>query len=122
MIGAGLGGGVGARGIIGRCLVEFGLVVKSQIAENLVGRDVVEPFVVLPNGLKDSVSADDVRLNKWPRFSQRVVVMGFGGKMDNDIVFLNELVNLLFVTDVAENKFQPIFGETAKVGLVTGVG
>ena len=49
----------------------------------------MEAFAVLANSFKNGVSADDVSLDKRPRIAQGIVVMAFGGKMHNDVVFSN---------------------------------
>jgi hypothetical protein len=66
----------------------------------------VEAFSMLSHCFKDGIRTDDICFNEWPRVTERIVVMAFGGKMHNNVSITNQLVHQLGVANIACHKFN----------------
>ena len=119
---AGLGGGVGAAGLVGRGLGEAGRVVELQVAVDLVGGDVVQPGARLADRLQDRERADQVGLHERRRVVQRVVVVGLGGEVHDGVVVGDERLDHGRVGDVAHHQAHPVGGELLERRRAGGVG
>ena len=104
MVRSGFGRRVGARRVVGCCFGKAIGVIELKIAENFVGADVVEALVVLTDCFENGVSADDVRFDKGPWFTQGVIVVTLGGKMHDDISFADEFIHKVVVANVASDE------------------
>lgn len=70
----------------------------------------MEAHVVLTRGLKERERAYEVGLDERRRILERVVVVGLGGEVDDDVILLRQLLDERGVRDVAVDEldvFEP---------------
>ena len=108
----GLGRGVRAGRVVGRALGESVRIVERQVAVDLVGGDVVVPNAVPARCLQQRVRADQVRRDEHRRVTQRVVIVGFGRKVHDEVLAAYQFVNQAGVADVALDEGKAILGKS----------
>ena len=64
--------------------------------------------MVAPAGLEDMEGAHQVGINKRRRIDQRVVVVGLGSKVNDQVSFLHEGVHQVAVGQVTDHQLHPI--------------
>jgi hypothetical protein len=85
VVGAGFCRRVRAGRIVRGVFVELAGLVEGEIAEDFVGGDVVIAPAVAADGFEQRVRADDIGVDERPWIAQRIVVVRFGGEVDDDI-------------------------------------
>jgi hypothetical protein len=120
-VGAGLGRRIGAGRVVGGGLAEAVGVVELEVAENFVGRDVVEAAVVAADGFEQGEGADDIGGDERGRAGDGVVVVGFGGEMDDEVTGGDEAIDEGGVLDAAFDELD-LINRGGKAGAAAGVG
>ncbi len=131
MIGAGLGGGVGRVGGVGRGFSKRRIVVLER-AVNLIGRDVMEAAAIrrLPvqpsgaGGFQQREGADQIGLHEGRRPGDGAVHMAFGGEVGDGVdgVLAQQPVHQRPVANVAPHEQVPgRIGQVAQVVQRAGV-
>jgi len=113
-IGAGLGGRVGRARVIGGRFAELLGIIQFKIPVHLVCRDVVVADAVAPHSLQQGEGAHQVRLHERCRIVERVVVVRFGGKVDDHVSALYQRVNESRVADVTHHEPNPMRGQISE--------
>lgn len=121
MVGASFGARVWARWVVGSLFSEAIWVVELQVAEYFVRTDMVQALAVFADSFEQRESADDVRLDKWPRVAQGIVVVRFGGKVDHDVGITYEFIHELAVADITGHELD-LIEHAGKVVRIAGVG
>jgi len=83
---------------------------------------VVVALVVLPDGLQQRERADQVGLDEGGGVVQRVVVVGFGGEVHDDVGVGDEPVDEVGVTHVADHERDTVGRQPLERRLVSRVG
>ena len=89
-------------------------IVEREVAVDLVGGDVVEPGAVRADGFQQGVGADDVGLQERVRVVQGVVVVGFGGVVDDRVGGGDQFVDQGCVGDVTSDECHAVGGQTVQ--------
>ena len=118
---AGLGGRVRARRVVRRLLGELVVAVEVEVAEDLVGGDVVQPRAVPADRLEDRVGADQVGLDERLGVVQRVVDVRLGREVHDGVALRDELVDQRAVADVAVHELDLVLDRLQALA-VAGVG
>jgi hypothetical protein len=119
LVGAGLGGGVGAAGTVRRVLGEALGVVEGEVAVHLVGGDVVKPGIGLASGLEEDERADEVGPYERRRVVERVVVVGLRRQVHDRVVGGDERLDRGGIGDVGDHQLHAVGRE---VGQRLGAG
>ncbi len=78
--------------------------------------------LVAADGLQEGVRADDVGVEEGARVVQRVVVVGLGGEVHDEIVGAHQAVDQGRVADVALHQGAALRGQPIEGPAVAGVG
>ena len=82
----------------------------------------MEAHAVAPRGLEQPVGPLDVGLEEGLRVGDGVVVVAFGGVVDDGVVAGDEAVEQCGVADVAHHELDAVFGQAVQVAGVARVG
>ena len=121
-VGACLGGGVRGGGVIGGGFSELSGIVQLEVAEDLVGGDVVVAGTVLTDRLQQAEGTHQVSVNKGFGVSQRVVVVRLRCVVNNGVSLADQFVCQLAIRDVADDELETRFGKTFQRRSICGVG
>lgn len=105
----------GCRGVLGEGLV----AVEREVAEDLVGGDVVQPRPVGAHRLEQRERAHEVRLDEGGGVGQRVVVVGLRREVHHGVAAGHELVHQRGIGDATVDELDVA---AVEVGAVAGVG
>ena len=98
----------GCRGGFG----ELCRIVQLEVAEDLVGGDVVVASAVLTDCFQKTESTDEVSVDERFGVGQGVVVVRFRSVVDNSVCLADQFVGQLAVSDVAYDELEAGFGKT----------
>ena len=121
-VGACLSGGVRGRGVVGSGFGELCRIVQLEVAEDLVGGDVVVASAVLTDCFQEAESTDEVSVDERFGVGQGVVVVRFRSVVNDSVCLADQFVSQLAVGDVAYDELEAGFRKTLQRRSICGVG
>lgn len=108
----------GCRGL----LRELCRIVQFQIPEHLVRGHMMESCLVPAHCFQKRVRADQIRVHKRPRITQRIVVVGFCREMHHGIRVADQRIHEFGIRDIPHDQFAPLRVHTVQTCTISCVG
>ena len=96
--------------MIRRILSELTRVIKREIPEYLVRRNMMEANIKFTSRFKKAIRTLDVGLDKRLRISNRIIIVALGCVVDDSIVSRNHAIEQRRIADIPNDKLGPVAG------------